>query len=344
MNFVKTRMIVVTAFVLAMAVMIFPPASAMAGILFNNGDKVAFLGDSITQQGWQNVHGYVKLVVMGLKVNGVTIEPVPAGIGGNKCTDMLARLKRDVIDKKPVWVTISCGMNDVIHGAKGVPLDQYKVNMTSIVDQCQAAGIKVILLTTTLYGNANSDYSKKLGEYSAFLRELAKEKKCELADLYAAFTDAMKAVPDPLHALTNEGVHMSPEGNVLLAKTLLKSFGCTEAEIAKAQEGWMDIPEAGNFSGRYDLELNKKFFGVSCKLTLRERDKVLAVVKASGKPTTTHWTKDWLGSAMKKKVKPDGPYDSLDALFAPDVKAKVQAELQSEFDAEIKRIAQGAQK
>jgi len=91
---------------------------------------------------------------------------------------MLTRLKRDVLDKKPDWVTVSCGMNDVIHGAKGVPLDQYKINMTAIVEQCQAAGIKVMILTTTTAGAWNSDGSKRLSEYSACLRDLAKEKHC----------------------------------------------------------------------------------------------------------------------------------------------------------------------
>lgn len=40
-----------------------------------------------------------------------------------------------------------------------------------------------------------------------------------------------------------------------------------------------------------------------------------------------------------KKVQPTGPYASLDALLAPEAKAKVQAELQEEFTSEIAKIA-----
>ena len=308
-----------------------------AEILIKTGDKVAFLGDSITAQGWTTPHGYVRLIVAGLEANGITIEPLPAGVGGHKSNDMLARVQRDVIDKKPDWVTISCGMNDVIHGAKGVPLDQYKINMTAIVDQCQAAGIKVILFTTTAYGAWNSPQTQQLGEYSAFLRELAKRKNCKLVDLYNVFVETVKTAT-PLRGLTGDGCHMSPEGNILLSKTVLMGFGCSKSEIDKAYETWMDIPDAGNFSARVDVVLNKKFFGTNCKLTLRQREKVLEAAKAAKKPTLMHWSKDLLLSLMKKKVKSAGSCESLDALFEPGVKDKVQAELQAEFEAEIRRI------
>src|SRR4051812_31104937 len=100
-----------------------PVSTASAEVLVQSGQKIAFLGDSITAQGWSNPAGYVKLVVAGLAANGITIDPVPAGIGGHKSNDMLARLDHDVLSKKPNWVTVSCGVNDVWHGAKGVPLD-----------------------------------------------------------------------------------------------------------------------------------------------------------------------------------------------------------------------------
>ena len=106
-------------------------------------------------------------------------QAIGAGISGHKSNDMLARLDRDVIGRKPDWVTISCGVNDVWHGATGVPLEPYKKNMTEIVDKCQAAGIKVVLLTSTMITeDAGAVFNQKLAAYNDFLRELAKEKKC----------------------------------------------------------------------------------------------------------------------------------------------------------------------
>jgi lysophospholipase L1-like esterase len=321
-----------------LALLVLAPFAALrADVILKSGEKVAFLGDSITAQGWSNAHGYVKLVVAGLAANGMNIVPMPAGIGGHKSNDMLARLQRDVIEKKPEWVTVSCGMNDVIHGAKGIPLDQYKANMTDIVAQCQAAGIKVMLFTTTTAGAWESAQSKQLGEYSAFLRTLAKDKNCLLSDLYPAFVEALQKA-DTLHGLTGDGVHMTPEGNMLIARTVLAALGLSEEQLAKARETWLDLPGAGTFTTRVDVELNKKFFTATCALTLRQRERVLEAAAAAKRPTLNHWSKELLLSLMKKKVEPLGPFESLDDLFAADVKDKVQAELQNEFAEEISKI------
>ncbi len=112
----------------------------------------------------------MKLVVAAFEANGINITPVPAGIGGHKSNDMLARLDKDVLSKKPQWMTLSCGVNDVWHGNKGVPLNDaqasaqtyekrspnepdkgtYEKNITQIVEQAEAAGVKVVILTATV--------------------------------------------------------------------------------------------------------------------------------------------------------------------------------------------------
>jgi len=206
-------------------------------IAVKDGQKIAFMGDSITQGGWSNKRGYVHLVMAGLEANGVKANPVPAGISGHKSNQMLARLKKDVLDKNPDWMTLSCGVNDVWHGAKGVPLDQYKTNITSMVDQCQAAGVKVVILTATvIMEDLNNDLNKQLSPYNDFLRSLAKEKKCRLADLNALFQESIKASPKPGRVLTSDGVHMNPAGDQLMAIGILRALGLDDAQIKKAQE------------------------------------------------------------------------------------------------------------
>ena len=170
---------------LALALSTAGAAVPRAEIAVKNGEKIAFLGDSITQGG-MGATGYVTLVIHGLKSAGVQATAIGAGISGHKSNDMLARLQRDVLDKKPDWMTLSCGVNDVWHGAKGVPLDAYQQNITEIVTKAQAAGIKVMILTSTMIGeNAAEPNNAKLEPYNEFLRKLAQEKKCLLADLNA---------------------------------------------------------------------------------------------------------------------------------------------------------------
>jgi lysophospholipase L1-like esterase len=191
------------------------PASAQ-GPLVKSGDKIAFLGDSITEAGQRGPSGYARRVESGLQANGIKITVIGAGVSGHKSNQMLERLDRDVISKRPEWMTLSCGVNDVWHGANGVPLPAYKKNITEIIDKAQAAGIKVMILTATVIGEElNNDNNKKLADYNAFLRTLAVEKKCALADLNADMQAALKAPKHSGNRLNSDGVHMNPLGGPL---------------------------------------------------------------------------------------------------------------------------------
>ena len=244
----------------ALAAAFITPAITHAEIAVKSGEKIAFLGDSITQQGWGNPAGYVRLVIAGLAANGVQAEPVPAGIGGHKSDQMLARLDKDVLSKKPQWMTLSCGVNDVWHGPRGVPLDDamakngtyddkvatrgtYKKNITAIIDQTQAAGVKPVMLTATvIQENLASKENGLLAPYNDFLRQLAKDKNVPMADLYALFEERIKAENKPkAKVLTSDGVHMNTEGNKLMAIGVLKAFGLSDAEIEKAKASWAPL-------------------------------------------------------------------------------------------------------
>ena len=226
-------------------------AAALTGseLKIKNGESLAFLGDSITQQGWTNPYGYLHLVGTALKSKGVEIKIIPAGISAHKSTDMNARMERDVVKKKPVWMTLSCGVNDVWHGAHGVSLDRYKKEITSILDKADKAGIKVIVLTATMIKeDAQNELNKKLIPYNEFLRQIARERKYLLADLNA---DMQKIVAESKaknpkyrgNFLTSDGVHMADAGNEMMARGILKQFGMTDAELDKVKEEvWKKIP------------------------------------------------------------------------------------------------------
>jgi lysophospholipase L1-like esterase len=225
-----------------------------------SGEKIAFLGDSITAGGMGSPVGYCRLVISGLEANGVNATAIGAGISGHKSNQMLERLERDVISKKPEWMTLSCGVNDVWHGANGVPLDAYKKNITEIVDKAAAAGIKVMILTSTMIGEdpANPN-NQKLAPYNDFLRELAKEKKCLLADLNAEMQETLKKLGSngKTNLLTGDGVHMNAQGNVMMATGVLKGFGLNDAQLKKAGDKWLDMPDAVEVSGKMKVSLRQ---------------------------------------------------------------------------------------
>ncbi len=202
------------------------------------GDSVAFLGDSITQQGWGS-GGYVRMCEAAFAANKLNVKIIPAGISGHKSNQMLERLDRDVLSKKPTYMTLSCGVNDVWHGARGVPLPQYKENITAIIDKAQAAGVKVVVLTATMIKeDAENSLNKQLIPYNDFLRGLAKEKGCVLVDLNAEMQRQVKAFREATgskaNCRTRDGVHMDFVGNRMMALKILEDgFQFTEEEMAK---------------------------------------------------------------------------------------------------------------
>jgi len=129
-------------------------------------------------------------------------------------------------------------------------------NITAIIDKAQAANIKVMVLTSTMIGeDPERELNKNLIPYNAFLREIAKEKKCLLADLDQDMQEALKKIPDAAgkarmfgepnykrnikNKLTTDGCHMNTLGNAMMAKGILRGFGLSEEKIAAAKKSWL---------------------------------------------------------------------------------------------------------
>ena len=220
-------------------------STAFGELIVKDGDTLAFLGDSITQQGQEKTDGYVNLVLRSLAIEGVYVKPVKAGVSGNKSNDMLARLDSNVLSKKPNVMTLSCGVNDVWHQdwKKGVPLEDYKKNISAIFDKCDAAGCKVVVLTATMFekpGMEKFKHNVMIAPYNEWLREEAKRRGYPVADLNA---DMWKAhAENPSVKLTADGVHMRPEGNRLMARGVLRALGMAENRVASFDwENWKPV-------------------------------------------------------------------------------------------------------
>lgn len=197
------------------------------------GERIVFLGDSITQGG-VGPKGYVTKIKEELqaKHKDLDIEIIGAGISGNKVPNLQSRVDKDVIAKKPTIVYIYIGINDVWHGekdpAKGTSPEKFEAGLKEVIGKCTAAGAKVILCTPTVIGEkkagANS-LDAKLDEYAGISRKVAAELKIPLCDLRKAFVDHLKDNnPEDKEkgVLTGDRVHLNEAGNKLVADTMLK--------------------------------------------------------------------------------------------------------------------------
>lgn len=201
------------------------------------GDRIVFLGDSITAGGARPPHGYIRVIegVLNEKHADLKIECIGAGISGNKVPNLQARVDKDVVAKKPTIVFIYIGINDVWHGqkdpAKGTMPDAFAAGLKEVIGKIQAGGARVILCTPTVIGekkDGGNPLDAKLDQYSEISRGLAKELNLQLCDLRKAFVDYLaKNNPENKDKgiLAPDGVHLNEAGNKLVADTMLKSLG-----------------------------------------------------------------------------------------------------------------------
>ncbi len=218
--------------------LLFVPAISLAEepvVKLKAGDRIVFLGDSITQGG-AGPNGYVTMIRQALdkKHADLKIEVIGAGISGNKVPDLQRRVDKDVIAKKPTIVFIYIGINDVWHGekdpARGTLPDAFVTGLKEVIGKCRDAGATVVLCTPSVIGEkldgANS-LDAKLDQYSDLSRKLAKELKLPLCDLRKAFLEHIKANNKDnaeKGILTSDRVHLNLAGNQFVADTMLKTL------------------------------------------------------------------------------------------------------------------------
>ncbi|KAF5080144.1 hypothetical protein DSECCO2_123520 [anaerobic digester metagenome] len=76
---------------------------------FGEGERVVFLGNSITDGG--RYHSFIWLYYM-TRFPNMNLHILNAGIGGDTAFDMYERLDDDVFSKNPTTLIVTFGMND----------------------------------------------------------------------------------------------------------------------------------------------------------------------------------------------------------------------------------------
>jgi acyl-CoA thioesterase I len=191
-------------------------------------DTLVCFGDSLTAS-----DAYVQILRQKLEKQKIKI--INSGLGGDKTPAALTRLNKDVLDYKPDAVCVFLGTNDAAvgrgewAGEPVVPPKVYKYNLIWIIHICKLAGIKKFSIATPTWsftGNAFYKNGNILSSYCQMAREAADYTKARLVPLDAAFANELAKRPGKISLLHSpDGVHMSKEGNALIAETMLKAWG-----------------------------------------------------------------------------------------------------------------------
>ena|GEM_PF-1264897 len=216
---------------LAVAALLFSPLLGAEDL--KKGDRIVFLGDSITQAGARG-NGYIRQIesaILGAYPDyGTAI--IGAGISGHRVPDCQKRLDRDVLKKRPTIVFIYIGINDVWHWNrnKGTKKGDFDAGLRDMIAKIKVARARVILCTPTVIGektDGSNTFDDMLDEYADVSRAVAKDTGSQLLDLRKEFMDYLKVhntANRDRGVLTGDSVHLSPAGNAKVAELMLKAL------------------------------------------------------------------------------------------------------------------------
>lgn len=201
---------------------------------------IVCVGDSVTEQG-ENVDGYVSLLRAYLSAlfPNERIAITNAGHSGDTSDEMLARFDRVLsAQPKPDLITINAGLNDVARrGDKAV--ETYRKSMTAMAEKAKAAGMKVILLSPTMFSESmKTPHNDEILLCAAALKDVASKTKSEYVDLgqpLKSMIDAYRSTGANDLLVTTDGMHLNALGNRVVANTIMSHLGITSEMRASVE-------------------------------------------------------------------------------------------------------------
>lgn len=207
--------------------------------------KILFQGDSITDcnrardNDIQVGLGYARLIksYLGFECPN-EYEFINKGASGDRIVDMYARVKRDIINLSPDYISILIGVNDVWHeldAQNGVDADKYEKIYSMTIEEIQEAlpNVKIMIMEPFCLKGSATENSQEPARWITFSTEVKKraERARKVAEKYGlTFVELQKVFEEAAAAKGNtclmiDGVHPTEMGHELLKREWLNAFG-----------------------------------------------------------------------------------------------------------------------
>ena len=175
--------------------------------------SVVFYGNSITQI-WYEMRPQF------FHNNGFTGR----GIGGQTSSELLVRMRQDVIDLHPKIVVIMCGTNDIAQNNGAITLEHIVGNIISMCELAKVNKIRPILCsalpTRSLYWNPSiTDAPEQIRRLNAMIKAYAERNKITYVDYYSAMVAEDGGLREGLSA---DEVHPLDAGYEIMEPIILK--------------------------------------------------------------------------------------------------------------------------
>lgn len=206
-------------------------------MFFEQGKKIVFIGDSITDSGRRDVaapygNGYVSMVRNFLlaRYPGLNLTIVNRGVAGNTVVDMSARWEADVVAERPHYLSVMVGINDVYRQFQGDPKtavypQQFELTYRTLLQRArQTSNPRIILMTPYMIEtNRNLPIRKQMDVYGGIVASLAAEFGALLVRVQDAFDNALRFTTPAYWS--DDQFHVAGPGSALIAQAFLRAVG-----------------------------------------------------------------------------------------------------------------------
>lgn len=211
---------------------------------FKDGDRVNFIGNSITHSG--DFHHYI-LTFYATRFPQAKVSFYNSGIKGDNANSFLRRMDADILPRKANWSVVMAGMNDVnrslynpeiqesadISTRKERALSDYRGYLENAIQRLLKSKSQVILQKPSIYDQTGdlptpnfAGVNDALKKCTEIMDELAKKYKLSTIDYWTIMNQVNLKVQESNPKATiigNDRVHPGPVGNFVMAYEFLKS-------------------------------------------------------------------------------------------------------------------------
>ncbi len=249
--------------------------------MFQPGDIICFLGDSITADGRWEAEVFQSLV------KRVDVQCYNCGASGSRADIVIDYLQEFCFSKKPTHVSIAFGVNDIDRWACSAEyksthadservvenaIENYKAYMEKIIRACQEKGAQPILCTPIPYDeyseseeeNLRCDYA--LEKCANIVKTLAEKYACQVVD----FRKYLLPIIPNNGFICPDRVHPTDKGCRAIAQIYLQEIGA----INRADFNTPFVFEEWN-KQRYDVEIKVKMLDFIERVVLWPQRKTL---------------------------------------------------------------------
>lgn len=200
---------------------------------FKAGDRVAFVGNSITHGG--HYHSYIWLYYM-THFPSEKIWITNCGVGGDTAEDILRRIDNDVISKNPSVIALTFGMNDSDVKKSRKSFLELEKKLQKLSDaRMVMIGSSPYDQTSAINNNISRGKNDLIQSIVAFQDSTAKANRWDFVD----FNSSMCEVNERMHkenpaftVIGSDRVHPDNDGHMLMAYLFLKAQGMVGKPVA----------------------------------------------------------------------------------------------------------------